>query len=204
MVNDMTDKRTFLPTSVFLLIGIVLLSGCLKPKIITDSLSLNVTATTTNASAFIEAGCVKDINWGNNGLDCSSIGLEERFSCEHIEIPADLGGLSPNVPIVECTFISKNLTSDADEGIVREGCLRPEFRRYIVIKDSEYKLIGSKEEFIRLFAPVESQQVIERNCNQMNNPPRPESIAQEMSSLGNPRNAHYETKTEPPQEPETG
>jgi len=140
---------------VAILIGFVLLSGCLQqPRIITDSMSLNVTA--TNASAFIEAGCIMDRIWGNNGLDCSSIGLEERFSCEHIEILYDLGGLSPNVPIVECTFIAKNWTGGADEGIVREGCLRPEFRKYIIIEDGEYKLIGSKEEFVRFFAPVES------------------------------------------------
>ena len=152
----MVDKRMFLLISVSILMGAVLLSGCLKPQIITDSLSLNVTAAATDASAFIEAGCLKNGDWGNRGLDCSSIGLEERFSCENIKIPDDLGGLSPNVPIVECTFISKNWTGEEDEGIVREGCLRPEFRKYIIIEDGEYRLIGSKEEFVRSFAPVES------------------------------------------------
>jgi len=151
----MADNRIFLLMSISVLMGAVLLSGCTKPEIITDNMSLNVTATVTDASAFIDAGCVKNGNWGNSGLDCSSVGLEEKFSCETIKIPSDLGGLSPNLPIVECTFISEN-DSDTNQGILREGCMRPAFRKYIIIENGEYKLIGSKNEFVQTFAPVES------------------------------------------------
>jgi len=147
------DKRGIGLSIIITLSLAVILAGCVKPQIITDSGSLNVTATATNASAFIEAGC---IDQGNGWLNCSSIGLEERFSCEEMRIPNSLGGLSPNVPIVECNVLAENWTGDTTTGIVHEGCLQPLFRKYIVIEDGEYKLIGSKEEFIQSFAPVES------------------------------------------------
>jgi len=131
-----------------------ILFGCVQqPRIITDSMSLNVTAAATNASAFIEAGCIET---GNGWLDCSSIGLEKMFSCEEIKVPGDLGGLSSKVPIVECNVLVENWTGDTDVGIMHLGCLYPLFKKYIIIENGEYKLIGSKEEFIQFFAPVES------------------------------------------------
>lgn len=148
-----TDKREIGLSIIVVLSLAMVLTGCLKPQIITDPLSLNVTAASTDASAFIEAGC---IDTRNGRLNCSSIGLEERFSCESIWVLDDLGGLSPNVPIVECDVLIENWTGNADAGIVHEGCLQPLFRKYIVIENGEYKLIGNKEEFVRFFAPVES------------------------------------------------
>jgi len=131
----------------------VILAGCLRPNIITDSGSLNVTATVTNTSVFIEAGCIEQ---KNGWLDCSSTGLDKRFSCEEMWVPKGLGGLSPKVQIVECNVLAKNGTDDTTAGIVRLGCMWPLFRKYIIIEDGEYKLIGTKDEFIKFFAPVES------------------------------------------------
>lgn len=131
----------------------VLASGCAQqPKIIVDSVDLNVTAVATNTSEFIKAGCV---NTGHGWLDCSSTGLDERFSCKEMWVPSDLGGLSPKVQIVKCNVMVENWTSET-EWIVREGCLLPLYRKYIVFSDGEYKLIGSKREFVDFFAPVES------------------------------------------------
>jgi hypothetical protein len=138
-----------------LLIISVIAVGCLQqpPEIINDSGALNASATATNASAFITAGCTEK---GNGELNCSAIGLEKRFSCENIRVPDGLGGLSPGVPIVECTVLARNWTGGTDAGIVREGCMLPLFRKYIVIEDGGYMLIGSKAEFVRFFAPVGS------------------------------------------------
>jgi hypothetical protein len=147
------DKRGIGLSIIIVLSLAVILAGCLKPRIITDSGSLNVNAAATDASAFIAAGCV---DTGNGWLNCSSIGLEKNFSCESIRVPDDLGGLSPKTSIVECNALVENQTDDATAGIVREGCLQPLYRKYIVIEDGKYKLIGSKEEFIQSFAPVES------------------------------------------------
>lgn len=140
---------------IVLLVGFILLSGCTRQlNVIEDSGALNVNATATDASVFIEAGCV---DTGNGALDCSAIGLEERFSCEdYMRVPDDLGGLSPRLPIIECNVLVENWTEAPEEGIVREGCLLPLYRKYIVLSGGEYKLIGSKEEFVDLFAPVDS------------------------------------------------
>jgi len=147
-----TERTGFL--IVFVSVLAVILVGCVQqPKIITDSMSLNVTATITDASAFIEAGCIET---GNGWLNCSSIGLEKMFSCEEIKVPGDFGGLSSKVPIVECNVLVENWTGDMDVGIMHLGCLYPLFKKYIIIENGEYKLIGSKEEFIQFFAPVES------------------------------------------------
>jgi len=131
----------------------IIMAGCLRPNIITDSGLLNVTATATNFSVFIEAGCIEQ---GNGWLDCSSTSLDKRFSCEEMWVPKGLGGLSPKVQIVECNVLAKNEIEDTTAGIVRLGCMLPIFRKYIIFVDGEYKLIGSKEEFIQFFAPVES------------------------------------------------
>jgi hypothetical protein len=147
----MDEKKTMLILISLLLA--VILAGCLQPRIITDLGLLNVSVAATDASAFISAGCIEK---ENGLLDCSAIGLEERFSCKYISVPDGLGGLSPHVPIVECTVLAENMSDEEGAGIVHKGCLQPLFRRYIIIENREYKLIENKEEFIRFFAPVET------------------------------------------------
>ena len=145
------DKNNIGLPIIILLSLAVMLAGCLKPQIITDSGSLDVNAAATDASAFIRAGC---IDTGNGRLDCSSIGLEDNFSCQEIMAQYDLGGLSPKVPIVACNVLLKD--DGMDKGIVRQGCLYPMYRRYIIIDEGKYRPIEDKEGFIQYFAPVES------------------------------------------------
>jgi len=128
-----------------------ILMGCTQqPRIITGNVSSN---TSVNASAFMDAGCV---DTGNGVLNCSTAAQLSSFSCDAIRVPEDLGGLTPNVPIVECEFMATNWTGGADEGIVRTGCLMPLFRRYITVSDGGFKEISSKDEFVDSFAPVET------------------------------------------------
>jgi hypothetical protein len=151
-ISNINKREIGIPIIIVLSLAVIL-AGCVKPEIITDNGLLNVSAAVTDASAFIQAGC---IDTGNGWLNCSSIGLEERFSCESIQVPNDLGGLSPKVPIVECNALVENWTDEETAGIVREGCLQPIYRKYLIIEDGEYRLIGTKDEFINFFAPVES------------------------------------------------
>lgn len=104
-------------------------------------------------SAFIDAGCSID----GYSLNCSSLGLEERFGCMQISNASRaLENLSPQLPVVECLFLSKDYNSE--EGLVREGCMMPLFRRYIAKQGEDFKLIESIEEFRSIFAPVETKE----------------------------------------------
>ncbi|MDQ1262154.1 MAG: hypothetical protein QG575_1335 [Euryarchaeota archaeon] len=67
-----------------------------------------------------------------------------------------LENLSPQLPIVECLFRSEDYNSQ--EGIVREGCMMPLFRKYIAKQGEEFQLIESIEEFQSIFAPVETKE----------------------------------------------
>lgn len=106
---------------------------------------------TADISGFVDAGCAKEGDY----LNCSSINLEGRYSCAEITSPSEyLSGLSPKVPMVECTFWKENWSSD--EGIIHTGCLAPSFNKYIALTDDGFKLIRNKEEFKQFFAPVET------------------------------------------------
>lgn len=126
-----------------------------KPGI-TEELNLTVIEKpkpnlTSDTSAFVDAGCAKEGDY----LNCSSINLKGRYSCDEIISPSDsLGGLSPKVPMVECTFWKENWSSD--EGIIHTGCLAPSFNKYIALTNDGFKLIRNKEEFRQFFAPVET------------------------------------------------
>jgi hypothetical protein len=107
----------------------------------------------TNSNAFIDAGCFAD----GYGLNCSSSGLDQRFGCMQISNASiALDNLSPKLPLVECLFLSAEY--DSVEGIVREGCMMPVCRRYIIKQGEEFELISSKEEFLSTFAPVKTKE----------------------------------------------
>jgi hypothetical protein len=106
-------------------------------------------------NSFIDAGCFVD---GYN-LDCSNLGLDQRFGCIWISnASAALGNLSPTLSLVECHIRSEDYDFNSSEGIVREGCMMPMYRRFIAMQDEEFKLISTKEEFKSLFAPVETKE----------------------------------------------
>jgi len=86
-----------------------------------------------DSSSFIESGCSQISN-----------------------ISEALGGLSPRLPMAECLAPIED--ENFEEGIVREGCLLPVYRRYIVKQDGEFMLIRTKAEFRSLYAPVQTPQ----------------------------------------------
>jgi len=106
-----------------------------------------------DSNAFIDAGCFAE----DYILNCDSLGLDQRFSCMQISNASlALENLSPQLPIVECLYLSKDYNSQ--EGILREGCMMPLLRRYIVKQGEEFKLIESIEDFWSIFAPVETKE----------------------------------------------
>jgi hypothetical protein len=110
-----------------------------------------------DSNAFIDAGCLFD---GYN-LDCSSSGLLQRFGCMQIyNASSALRSLSPRLPVVECLYLSEDFhfQNDSEEGIIREGCMMPAYRRYIAKQGEEFILIRNKEEFLSMFAPVETKE----------------------------------------------
>jgi hypothetical protein len=116
-----------------------------------------LTPARAESSAFIDAGCLFD----GYSLNCSSLGLGQRFGCMQIyNASTALRSLSPRLPVVECLFLSEDFHSqdDSEEGIIREGCMMPAYRRYIIKQGEEFILIRTKEEFLSIFAPVETKE----------------------------------------------
>ena len=108
-----------------------------------------------DSNAFIDAGCFVD---GYN-LDCSNLGFDQRFGCIWISnASAALGNLSPTLSLVECLVRSEDYNFNSSEGIVREGCMMPMYRRFIAMQDGEFKQVRTKQEFQSVFAPVETKE----------------------------------------------
>jgi hypothetical protein len=73
-----------------------------------------------------------------------------------INASSALENLSPRLPMAECLYLSNDYNSQ--EGILREGCMMPLFRKYIIKQGDEFKLIESIEDFRSIFAPVETKE----------------------------------------------
>ncbi len=140
LVISMCPRRYILYGLIALICACMLLSG-----------SIASTAR-IGSNAFIDAGCFAE----DYSLNCDSLGLGQRFGCTQItNASLALENLSPQLPMVECLFLSEEY--DSQDGIVREGCMMPFFRRYIAKQGEEFKLIGSMAEFQSIFAPVETK-----------------------------------------------
>lgn len=114
-----------------------------------------VSASSIGSNAFIDAGCFAD----DYGLNCSSLGIDQQFGCMQItNASSALENLSPRQPVVECLFLSADYDLQSEEGIVREGCMMPAYRRYIVKQGEEFRVISSREEFRSMFAPVDTKE----------------------------------------------
>jgi hypothetical protein len=106
-----------------------------------------------NSNAFIDSGCVGE----GFSLNCDSLGLKEKFGCMQIvNASQELDNLSPGLPIVECLYLGND--SGPSQGILREGCMMPLFRKYVVKQGEDFKLIESAEDFKSEFAPVETKE----------------------------------------------
>ena len=112
-------------------------------------------------SPFDDVGCPSD----ESGLRyCEEDSLLFVLGCDRIEKPSDLlGGLEPAFPIAECLFVPLRHPDQPDsidaegEYIYRTGGLMPIYVRYVIIREGQFQLIQSEEQFREVFAPVETE-----------------------------------------------
>jgi hypothetical protein len=67
-----------------------------------------------------------------------------------------LGGLDPKYPIILLAFQSFNPDSQST-GVYSRGCLIHQDINYLVKRDNEVQLVGSLQEMMNLYAPIESE-----------------------------------------------
>ncbi len=89
-----------------------------------------------------------------------SISQSEQPGCFEIKnVSSELYALTPALPIVECLYLTKDDSALEDDlGIVREGCMMPIYRRFIVGQGTDSRIISSAEQFRLMFAPVQSKE----------------------------------------------
>ena len=102
-----------------------------------------------NSDPFREGGCLD--------ADQTCVELAE-MGCDTVTTAGDyLGGLEPAEPLVVCWQFDNQ--SDPEEGIYlyREGCLFPEYVRYVIERDGQFVLIESLADLRDVYAAVSSQ-----------------------------------------------
>jgi hypothetical protein len=112
---------------------------------------------------FLNAGCAR----GEYGFwICPDDSAVAALGCDRLEEPsALLGGLDPALPLMLCQlspFRSESaenslLVSEKikEEGFFyTEGCMLPDYIRYVVFQDGEFKMLKNQEELHKTFAPV--------------------------------------------------
>ena len=146
------------PTYFSVVLVFFLLAGCGKVQVINHPKpDLEV-----DFSPFEEAGCPQDQYGFRRCLEESVI---YSLGCDFIQPTSDLlGGLTPVYPMAKCIYrpfdhpeISDPYSIPESEYIFRSGGLMPEFIRYVIQWDGEFKLIKDPGDFRATFSPVETQ-----------------------------------------------
>lgn len=104
--------------------------------------------------AFLDAGCTAD----KDDLDCKGVAAIEKFKCSNLVARAWLDDLEPKLPIVQCMYAGRSAMNLAPKGdLPGVGCMYHHPARYIVLHDDQFKAIDTTAEFLKTFAPVESE-----------------------------------------------
>jgi hypothetical protein len=98
----------------------------------------------------IDAGCVVN----DAVADCSMLPLLEKYNCDNLNLPMQLGGLVPQVPIFECTYFNDDPSTS--EGLVREGCELTLDNKYLVKESGVFIELDSAEAFMTYYQPIDS------------------------------------------------
>jgi hypothetical protein len=98
-----------------------------------------------DVSAFQKIGCKMD---KGTFLDCSSVGIEERFSCTHLQEPSpELRKLTPSLPILDCYVKGDAPLVRNRKAILYRGCgWLSIFSKYIVLRDTELFELANAED----------------------------------------------------------
>ncbi len=155
---------------ILIIIILVLIAGCnIKKEVLEKSSNNNVLENISKKTDsklspldlslvkdFISAGCV--YNKGKE-LNCSSIGLEDKFSCYSISLPGEnFKELSSNVSMVTCKFTSFDFPEKGGMLVGSAGEGANWYVKYLVFLNNNIIEIKSKEDFQKFFAPVETSE----------------------------------------------
>jgi hypothetical protein len=143
------DGRQLLPTPATTLNFVPMVSPTIPPTFPPASVKIvnheepNIQV---DFSPFKNVGCTSD---GNNSYSCEEGSLLHDLGCDTIYNDHLLGGLNPNYPIARC----------ASENIYLSTCINKPIQycvRYVIYKYDEYHIVGTMDDFRRIFAPVDS------------------------------------------------
>lgn len=109
-------------------------------------------------SHFLEIGCKRVKTEEIAYLDCTSQGIEEKYSCLEInEVPEYFSALTPKVPLVECQFTAEGIRNKESEYVKYNGCgMLSLYSKYLVYYNGETKELKNGGELKKFFAPIES------------------------------------------------
>lgn len=110
---------------------------------------------TIQMDPFEDVGCPSDDSGFRRCPPESPMGA---LGCKFLRNPGDmLGGLNPAMPLVVCILRGKPGERLAtDQYIYREGCLLPDYVRYIVRSENGFKSVNNLADLQALYAPIES------------------------------------------------
>jgi hypothetical protein len=110
---------------------------------------------TVNTAPFQEAGCPLDDSGRNV---CPPDSPLARLGCDIIAAPGDyLGGLEPAYPINLCWKLGAGgQFLPPEQYIYRDGCLLPQYARYVIQQDEQFVLLETLEELKKAYAPITS------------------------------------------------
>lgn len=108
-----------------------------------------------DAGLFQQAGCPLDDSGRNLCPPESPLG---QLGCDYIATPGSyLGGLDPAYPLNLCWKLGRGgQTLPRDQYLYREGCLLPQYVRYVVVQNGQYRLLQSLAELQKIYAPIVS------------------------------------------------
>jgi len=145
--------------AIWFYLGMVfLLSGCIPPQIVYHP----VPDLKVDFTPFENVGC--PLNDTGYSRICEEDSVLYTLGCDRIaEAPDQFGGLSPAYPIAICTYVPMLRPGVADphntpasEYFYNVGGPMPMLVRYVIIVDSEFRLVKNADEFRAVFGPVES------------------------------------------------
>lgn len=108
-----------------------------------------------SSKAFDASGCREQYGrW-----ICAPESALGQLGCEQIRPPGEvLSGLQPDFPLQVC-IAQHDASEPLAEGefIYRDGCLRADYVRYVILEDGQMRLLKSLADLQQVYAPVETE-----------------------------------------------
>ncbi len=166
MVTENRKQLKRLFSGLLLSLVALLLAGCALPTIGGPKfISHPRPEMTVDLEPFRNAGCAPD---DYQRWHCPADSPIAGLGCDHLAEPPDLlGGLDPAYPLMECHLTPFRregvddptvlvITIDEEGFFFMDGCMLPDFIRYVVYQDGEFRLFRSEADMRLSFGPVTS------------------------------------------------